>query len=69
MRYFIKIPDLAIAETDETAARLIEKGYKECPRAYLLTWWELRDAARGAELIVLAWKDAATQERTVGNHD
>ncbi len=67
MRYFIRIPDLACAETDATAARLIARGYKECGRAYFLTWWELHDAARIAELIALAWKEAATQERTVGD--
>ena len=51
LRYFIKIPHIAAAEQDDTAARLIARGYKECPRDYYMTWWTLNDAARQATLV------------------
>ena len=51
LRYFVKIPQIAAAEHDATVARLIARGYKECPRAYYMTWWTLNDAARQAALV------------------
>lgn len=50
LRYFVKLPDIACAETDATADRLLTRGYKECGRAYYLRIWQLRDDARRAQL-------------------
>jgi hypothetical protein len=66
MRYFIKIPDIECAETDDAAARLIARGYKECGRAYYMIFWQLRHDARMAELIARAWRASNLKERTVG---
>ena len=60
IRYFVCIPAIAAAESDRTAALLIERGYKECTRSYYMTWWALNDAARRAEL---AKEDAAAIQR------
>ena len=51
LRYFVKIPLIAVAESDATAERLIARGYHECTRAYYMTWWAMRDGARQAELV------------------
>lgn len=50
IRYFIRIPDIAAAESDATAERLIERGYKECSHDYYATWWALNNAARLEQL-------------------
>ena len=60
LRYFIKIPQIAVAEHDATAERLIARGYKECPRSYYMTWWTLNDGARQA---ALAREDARAIQR------
>lgn len=51
IRFFIRIPDIAAAESDRAAERLIERGYKECSHEYYITWWTLNDHARRAELV------------------
>lgn len=50
LRYFIRIPDIAVAESDRTADRLIARGYKECTHDYYATWWALNNAARIEQL-------------------
>lgn len=50
LRYFVKLPNIAAAETAETADRLLTRGYKECGRAYYMCIWQLRDDARRAQL-------------------
>ena len=66
MRYFIKIPAIAAAESDAAAERLIARGYQECPRAYFMTWWRLRDAACGSEMERAAWRAQPLMLREVG---
>lgn len=51
LRYFIRIPAIAAAESGAAAERLIARGYKECSHDYYMTWWALNDAARRAELV------------------
>jgi len=50
IRYFVRIPNIAAAETDVAAERLIERGFKECSRRYYMTWWQLNDDARQSEI-------------------
>ncbi len=50
LRYFVRLPAIACAESEGTAARLLQQGYKECPRAYYMRIWQLRDEARQATL-------------------
>ena len=51
LRYFIRIPDTATAESDRTANALLARGYKECNHDYYMTWRQLNDGARRAELV------------------
>lgn len=60
MRYFIRIPNIACAETEAAAKRLEARGLKECPREYYMVWWRLHDEARQAEL---AREDERANER------
>lgn len=50
LRYFVKLPDIACAESDAAAKRLLACGYHESTRAYYLRIWQLRDGARQAVL-------------------
>ncbi len=51
MRYFVKIPQTAAAESDHTANGLLARDYKECDHDYYITWRRLNDGARQAELV------------------
>ncbi len=50
LRYFVKLPAIACAESEGAAQRLIGQGFHECGRAYYVRIWALRDGARQAQL-------------------
>lgn len=66
LRYFIRIPDIAAAESDETAARLIAHGYARCGPSAFRAAWQARDALALEEMGQYARAALVLRARAMG---